>query len=176
METKTTSMFSIGTSTIAGVGVYANTGIRKGTLIHLMDGEHIDFDELVERVLKGVEMASDPLATSMSTYIDLDETSRSFNHSCEPNAYIRNVNELVALRDIAIHEEICFDYSTTMHYPEERILNAGLELWSCACNCKTGSCRGIIDQFKTLPSTTQKFYLDNELVPRFMLRELGVTY
>ncbi len=161
--------FEIRKSLIAGVGVYATSPISKGTTICNMTGEHIDFDELVNRVKNGLEMASDPLATSMSTYIDLDETSRSFNHSCEPNAYIRSVNELVARRDIRIGEEICFDYSTTMHYPEEQILSGGLELWSCTCNCGDSNCRGIIDQFKTLPSERQSYYLQNGFLPDFMI-------
>jgi len=167
-----TANFRIGKSGISGIGVYATETIAQGTLICHMDGEHIDFEELVHRVVNGLEMASDPLATSMSTYIDLNETSRSFNHSCEPNTYIRGVNELVALRAIEIDEEICFDYSTTMHYPEERILNAGLELWSCLCNCNTPSCRKKIDQFKTLPLEQQAYYIKHEYLPRFMLREM----
>lgn len=161
--------FQIKQSTISGVGVYATKPISAGTLICFMSGENIDFDELVQRVIAGVEMASDPLATSMSTYIDLDETSRSFNHSCEPNAYIRSVNELVAISDIQPGEEICFDYSTTMHYPEERILAAGLELWSCPCNCGKTTCRKVIDQFKTLPEARQSYYLQNEFMPGFMI-------
>lgn len=161
--------FQIKESTISGVGVYASQTISKGTLICRMSGENIDFDELVNRVISGVEMASDPLATSMSTYIDLDETSRSFNHSCEPNAYIRSVNELVAIRNIEPGEEICFDYSTTMHYPEERILSAGLELWSCSCNCGKAQCRKVIDQFKTLSEEQQSYYLQNGFMPDFMI-------
>lgn len=161
--------FEIRTSSIAGVGIYATSNIPSGTLICTMTGEHIDFDELVERVKSGVEMASDPLATSMSSYIDLDETSRSFNHSCQPNAYIRSVNELVARIDILPGEEICFDYSTTMHYPEERILSQGLELWSCACNCGAPECRGVIDQFKTLSPELQAYYLQHAFLPQFMI-------
>jgi SET domain-containing protein len=161
--------FQIQNSTIAGVGVYATSAISAGTIICIMSGEHIDFDEAVNRVKNGIEMESDPLATSMSTYIDLDETSRSFNHSCEPNAYIRSVNELVALKDILPDDEICFDYSTTMHYPEERILSAGFELWTCACQCGTASCRGIIDQFKTLPIKKRAYYLDHKYLPDFMI-------
>lgn len=162
-------LFQIKQSAISGVGVYAVQSIPASTLICHMSGENIDFEELVARVISGVEMASDPLATSMSTYIDLDETARSFNHSCEPNAFIRSVNELVTIREIVPGEEICFDYSTTMHYPEERILAAGLELWSCPCNCGKASCRKIIDQFNTLPLERQQYYVDHEFMPQFML-------
>jgi len=167
--------FQIQNSTISGVGVYATSPISAGVLICNMTGEHIDFEEAVNRVKSGVEMESDPLATSMSTYLDLDETSRSFNHSCEPNAYIRSMNELVALKDILPGDEICFDYSTTMHYPEEKILAAGFELWTCKCNCGTPSCRGIINQFKTLPLELQSYYLKNEFLPQFMMEAFEPT-
>ncbi|MHB8630096.1 MAG: SET domain-containing protein-lysine N-methyltransferase [Aggregatilineales bacterium] len=35
------------------------------------------------------------------------------NHSCDPNAGVKGQNVLVARRDIAPGEEICFDYETT---------------------------------------------------------------
>ncbi|MCA9520971.1 MAG: SET domain-containing protein, partial [Myxococcales bacterium] len=39
------------------------------------------------------------------------------NHSCEPNAGVRGQVTLVALRDIAAGEAICFDYAMTDSSP-----------------------------------------------------------
>lgn len=102
--------------------------------------------------------------------MDLDEISRTFNHSCDPNSFIKGKNELIALRDIQIGEEINYDYSTTMNDNEEKILKAGRKLWTCKCNCGAKSCRNIIDQFRTLPKKIQSFYVKNKLIPDFMLK------
>ncbi len=57
------------------------------------------------------------------------------NHSCDPNAgFTTGAPTLFALRDIAVGEEICWDYSTS-------ISEAG---WSLQCRCGTKHCRGAV--------------------------------
>ena len=60
------------------------------------------------------------------------EPGDSINHSCEPNCGMRNVTTIIAMRDIAIGEELTFDYamSDASSYDE------------FACNCGTSLCRG----------------------------------
>lgn len=157
-------------SKIAGNGVFTNKKISKGETIHFLNGELCSLEEVLRRVNEGKEEESDPLGIDEEKYLDLDEVSRTFNHSCNPNAYIRGKNELVAMRDINEGEEITYDYSTTMNDNEEKITNAGRELWTCKCNCGSENCRGIIDQFKTLPKERQDFYVSNKFMPDFMLR------
>jgi hypothetical protein len=56
------------------------------------------------------------------------------NHSCNPNAGLSGQIGLVAMRDIKIDEEVCFDYamSDTMPYDEFE------------CGCGQPTCRGKI--------------------------------
>ena len=60
------------------------------------------------------------------------EPGDSINHSCEPNCGMRNATTIVAMRNIAIGEELTFDYamSDASNYDEFN------------CNCRTASCRG----------------------------------
>jgi hypothetical protein len=80
---------------------------------------------------------------------------------------------LFALRDILPGEEITYDYSTTMDDDEGKIIERGRKVWTCKCNCGSKKCRGIIDQFKTLPSDVKKFYSENRFMPEFMLKKFG---
>lgn len=56
------------------------------------------------------------------------------NHSCQPNAGIAGQITLVAMRDIAAGEEICFDYAMTDASP----------LLEFACQCGAPGCRGVV--------------------------------
>ena len=59
------------------------------------------------------------------------------NHSCEPNAYMKNLYGHVlffALRDIHHGEEITVDYEETLHPDSKR------------CFCGAKSCRGTINR------------------------------
>src|SRR3989338_8246582 len=163
-------LFEIKKSKIAGKGVFAIKKIAKGQTICFLNGELCNLDEIIKRCNEGKEEPSDPLEVEDEEYLDLDEISRTFNHSCNPNSYIRGKNELIALRDITILEEITYDYSTTMNDNEEKIKKAGRSLWTCRCNCGSKTCRGIIDQFKTLPKKIQDFYTNNKFMPDFMLK------
>jgi hypothetical protein len=136
-------------------------------------GERCSLEEILRRVDAGDEEASDPLGIADEEYLDLDELSRTFNHSCAPNAYIRGMSELVALRDIAKGEEITYDYSTTMDDNEKKIVQAGRVLWTCECHCGSADCRGEIDQFKMLPVKLRRFYLEHAFAPDFILKKYG---
>ncbi len=157
-------------SEIAGAGNVANRVIEKNETIGFFEGEICTLEEIIKKVNDSQEESSDPLAIDEELYIDLDEKYRLFNHSCSPNSYIKGKNEMIAIRRIEIGEEITFDYSTTMHYPEEKIIASGHQLWTCDCLCGSKNCRGIIDQFKTLTTKEQAFYLENKYMPDFMLQ------
>ena len=158
-------------SKISGKGVFAKEKIKKGQTIYFFDGEEIDLDELIKRCNQGIEAPSDPLQIDDEKYMDLDEFSRLFNHSCNPNAFIRGKNELVALIDIEKGKEITYDYSATMNDNEEKIKKAGRSLWTCECNCKAETCRKIIDQFRKLPLKLQKVYLKNKFAAEHILKK-----
>ena len=78
---------------------------------------------------------------SRSIQIDVDqfvlgpesrESGDSINHSCLPNCGMRNATQLIAMREIAVGEELTYDYATsdTSDYDE----------FECACG--SDNCRG----------------------------------
>lgn len=87
------------------------------------------------------EMSHDRQARSIQVDDDLymvsDETPEPgdmLNHSCEPNSGLLGSSMLVAMRDIAVGEEITFDYAMcdASDYDEFR------------CLCGRSTCRGIV--------------------------------
>jgi hypothetical protein len=164
--------FNIKDSKISGNGVFSTKDILKGQTICFLEGEICTIDEIIIRIDNGKENLADPLQINDDKYIDLEETPRTFNHSCNPNAFIRGNNELVAIKNIKTGEEITYDYSTTMNDNEDK-KNKELVMWTCKCNCGADNCRKIISQFKTLPEKTRDFYIKNKFLPDFMLRKFG---
>ncbi|TAF34944.1 MAG: SET domain-containing protein [Cytophagales bacterium] len=164
------ALFKVENSPIAGMGCFALASIAKGETVYRMTGEPADFETLLALVLQGKEAPSDPLQIDIGSYLDLEEVSRSFNHSCNPNLFLRGTTELVALRDINVGEEMTYDYSTTMHYDLEQLQANKQESWTCTCCCGADNCRGIIDEFKSLPEARKTYYLENSFVPDYILR------
>lgn len=121
----------------------------------------------------GRENSSDPLLIGEDLYLDLDELSRTFNHSCNPNTYVRGRCALVALRKIRAGEEITYDYATTM-IDGERIKALGHPVWSCRCKCGERNCTGRIDQFQRLPARRRAYYIKNRYAPDFVLKKFEV--
>jgi len=155
-------------SKISGRGVFTKIEIRKGQTICFLNGEKINLNEMVRRVNLGAEMGSDPLQTGDEEYLDLDDFSRSFNHSCNPNSFIKGKNELVALKNIGAGEEITYDYSSTM---DDNYKNASRGIWTNKCNCGSPNCRGTVDQFRMLPKDVKEFYLKNSYAQDFILKK-----
>jgi len=123
MKINTKRNLEIKKSNIAGNGVFAKNKIKKSEIIYFLDGELCSLDEIIRRINEGKEKLFDPLQVGDEEYLDLDEVSRTFNHLCEPNAYIKGKNNLIALRNILPSEEITYDYSTTMNNNKEKNYN-----------------------------------------------------
>jgi hypothetical protein len=107
------------------------------------------------------------LQIGKSFYIDLDYLSRAFNHSCDPNAGIRKISELFALRDIKKGEEITYDYSAVVgpnNPPSE---------FSMKCKCGAKYCRGIIGNILTIPKKSLENYIKNGAVQDYIKLEFN---
>lgn len=159
-------------SGISGRGVFAGEAIKKGQRIHVMRGKRMTLRQMFRAVDSGTENSADPLLIDDDLYLDLDELSRSFNHCCDPNAYIQGRGELIAIRDIRVGDEITYDYSTTM-VDGERIKALGHPVWSCRCKCGARNCVGRIDQFERLPARRRAYYLKQGYVPAFVLKRFA---
>ena len=94
------SFLKIKKSKIAGNGIFSDKEIEEGQSICFLEGELISLDEVIKRCNERKEEPSDPLGIDNEEYIDLNDLSRTFNHSCNPNTFVKNKNELIALRKI----------------------------------------------------------------------------
>jgi len=117
-----------------GLGAFATATFTKGTVI--WDWSDHPLFEKPPRILP--EYRFKAIAPGVLTGpIGPDKYPDAYiNHSCAPNSEIqinRPTIHLVALRDIALGEEVTFDYATLYERP-----------WSMKCSCGTPSCRGTI--------------------------------
>ena len=79
-------------------------------------------------------------------YLDMVDQSRFINHSCDPNAKVdAGVTDdgqvwatVIAVRSIAIGEEVSYDYAFPAHLAEP-------------CRCGSERCRGLIIDEDALP-------------------------
>lgn len=146
-----------------GLELFAGRPLKKGETILVFKGRIINFDEAVA---KG-DRECWPLQIDHGKYIDLEKPGCLANHSCEPNAGVQDGGSatrvrLVALRDILLDEKIRYDYSTTMDE----------DSFTMGCNCGSKNCRGVVEDFKCLPSGVQDHYLQEGLVMKFIAKKL----
>jgi hypothetical protein len=139
-----------------GLGLFAQIPFQPGDRILKLDGPRFNRDNPIHQTESGANL----LQTGWRTYILLKAPAVYANHSCDPNAGIKDNRELVAIRAIAPGEEICFDYSTTM----------AENFWTMRCLCGSPQCRGTVKDFRELPPPVQKRYLDLGLVQKFIAR------
>jgi SET domain-containing protein len=138
-----------------GKGLFAKEYIPMGTVLLLFVGPLISFEEAARRE------HGYPLQIAKDTYIDLSEPGKFGNHSCNPNAGIKNDRSLITLRDIQKGEEIYYDYSTTMDEA----------YWTMTCLCGSSICRTVVQDFKHLSPERQRFYLQKNLVQNFIAKD-----
>jgi len=95
-----------------GVGTFCTTPVQKGEVLAVFGGNAVTREEL----------STYPLADRQNCVQVTGELylvpfpagpGDHFNHSCVPNAGISGQIVLVAMRDIAVGEEVCFDYAMT---------------------------------------------------------------
>ena len=126
----------VGTSTIAGQGLFAGQHIKKDTRILRYIGEKIAKEESIARANNG-----NAYIFQWNARYDLDgnvlqNTARYINHSCDPNCETVQTQRalwVVALRDIKAGDELTCNYGYDMeeyaHYP---------------CTCGAAQCCGYI--------------------------------
>jgi histone-lysine N-methyltransferase SETD2 len=130
----------VGVSRIHGYGVFTTRAFRAGEVVVHADGvvydEHAEFDDTYALVVPQDD--DDPSAGLV--FLDLADQTRWINHSCDPNTavestYDRATGELrawwVAARDLAIGEELTYDY-------------AFIGIAAEPCGCGAPGCRGLI--------------------------------
>ena len=129
-------------SRLGGSGVLVSAPIGPDEVVAIWGGRFYTADEI-----RGIAAAHPNLLLHPLTIVDgfylgpadpanAPDPSEFFNHGCEPNAGVRGQVVLVARRDIAAGEEVCFDYETT-----ECEASVGMGF---VCRCGSRHCRGTI--------------------------------
>lgn len=118
----------------SGNGIYALQPIKKGELVAVFGGVVYEWDAFIhlpDRERSLCIQVEDrhflvPRPIGEGDYV---------NHSCNPNAGLSGQIGLVAMRDIKISEEVCFDYAMcdTMPYDEFE------------CKCGSTNCRKYVN-------------------------------
>jgi uncharacterized protein len=152
-----------------GLGVFARKEIRGGEVIMVLDGEILSCDEIMGRIRLHEENIDDPLQIDEWLFLDLDEVSRTFNHSCDPNAGMRKRSELFALRDILPGEEITYDYSSVVG---PKITP---DMWTMECDCGASTCRKTIGNVLSIPEDRFRMYLKAGALQDHILVALKLT-
>lgn len=141
-----------------GKGVYARIPIEARESIFYVTGQLIDFASA-----RNHPTGENTFQIGKDEYVYPLYPSRYLNHSCSPNAGLKDDIQVIALRQISPGEEITFDYSTTMLERD----------WELACRCGAPNCRGTVRDFDFLPKKLQSHYLSLEIVQSFIVAEIG---
>jgi len=114
-----------------GNGIYSLEPIRKGELAAVFGGVVYEWDAFIH--LPDIERSLCLQVEDRHFLVPRPIGEGDYvNHSCNPNAGLSGQIGLVAMRDIKVGEEVCFDYAMcdTMPYDE----------FDCACG--NANCRG----------------------------------
>lgn len=117
-----------------GHGSFAVAAIRAGETVaafggYVMTGERLGkFDE--DRQSRSMQIDDDLYLVSAPTA----EPGDYINHSCNPNCGIVGSVLVVAMRDIAIGEELSFDYAMADASDYDEF----------TCKCAAKNCRGVV--------------------------------
>ena len=123
-------------SPIDGRGLFAKAKIKKGEVV-VVKGGYILTKNQRDKI--GKELGPSEIQITEDLFIGPASASEReggmmhLNHSCEPNLGLQGQIVYVALRDIAIDEELTFDYAMNADEPDEM-----------TCRCGAKSCRGTI--------------------------------
>lgn len=150
-------------NTLSGKGVFSKKAIKNEEIILQFGGKLMTYQDFPAQYTKFEDhcvQIDDNLYLGPSG--DIDDL---FNHSCDPNAGLKISGlrvKLMALKDISSHEEITWDYSTTMDE----------DFWEMDCMCEAKKCRKKIRDFKHLPADIQNYYISLGVVPEYIIKKI----
>lgn len=127
-----------------GKSIFAMKPFKRGEFIFLMAGPI---------VIKGTKYTI-PIAKGL--WIDpvpVDNFGKYVNHSCDPNAGIKQRTMVVAFKNIKKGEEITIDYAMIVYAYRDEITEKGL-----ICNCGSKNCRGKLGAWSKLPKKIKEKY------------------
>lgn len=114
-------------------GVFAREVIAAGEVISVWGGE-VTPQHMFFKLPPSIQQISVQIEEDMYLAPTRESAGEWVNHSCEPNAGMCGQIVLVAMRDIAAGEEVCYDYAMSDGSPYDEFV----------CGCGTPLCRGRI--------------------------------
>jgi hypothetical protein len=147
--------------------VYALRPVARGTTLVVWGGEVLSQAELRARP---PGLVSVTLQVDEDAYLVSTEPGPAdwVNHSCDPNAGLSGQISLIAMRDIAPGEEVCFDYA----------MSDGSDYDEFDCACGTAWCLGRIQGTDWMnPELIERYrgYFSPYLYRRIELAPLAAT-
>ena len=135
----------------AGYGIYLAEPVRRGDLLVVFGGSatpgHVFRQLPADRQRRSLQVADD-------VYL-VTEPERAMgdcvNHSCDPTAVFEGQISLVARRDLAIGEQITFDYATSDSWPYDEF----------ECECGEDLCRSKVTGEDWMDPDLQRRYAGN---------------
>lgn len=143
-----TSQFNkvcIGKSRISGKGIFAECDIKKNEIIFVVRGKIVKY-----KYGPNYQLGSRWLGIGKNTWVSPFQNNPWWfiNHSCNPNAGLRDKKKIVAMKKIRGNEEITIDYSIAEDDP----------YWKMRCSCGDKKCRKIVRSIRFLPKKLFKKY------------------
>lgn len=112
-------------------GSFAREPITAGEVISVWGGEVVP-QNLFFKLPSSIQSISVQIEENLYLAPSRESAGEWINHSCEPNAGMCGQIVLVAMRDIAAGEEVCYDYAMTDGSPYDEF----------QCQCGAPLCRG----------------------------------
>lgn len=150
-----------------GFGCFAKTVIFKGEIITPLFGSIFkEKDYKNQPHFWGDSFYDNLIQIGDCTYLIVPRPLLLLNHSCNPNVGIIGKN-LIAISNITVGEEVCFDYSTSVDEDG---------YWQMPCECQQKNCRGLIGDFISLPYRLQRKYLRYNIVMPFIVKKYFYSF
>jgi hypothetical protein len=113
-----------------GRGLFARERVRAGEMLLVWGGDVVT-GELLKRMSEEKHHMAVQIEEDLYLVTPNEGPADWVNHSCDPNAGLVGQIALVALRDIRVGEEICFDYA----------MSDGSDYDEFECGCGSRQCR-----------------------------------
>ena len=136
------------TSAYGQKGLFATERICSGEKIASFDGRITSWDPCSQKTWRENESCR-TYSIQFHPFMCRDSTgfARYSNHSCNPNCGIKDLFNIVAMRDIHEGEEITWDYAMSEN-----------DDWAMVCSCDEKICRGVIRGYRFLPRDRRVAY------------------
>ena len=134
---------------VKGSGIFAKEEIKKGDILSYVDGQ-IYFSKKESQINSLVKDHAIPFSKYFYRN-SFNSLSVKFNHSCDPNCYIKDLFFVTAMRDIKKGEELTMSYSL--------FCNSDWQNPEGKCFCKSKKCYGKIVPWRDLTKEDKEKYI-----------------